>query len=300
MKLALVALGSFVGLALLAPSAQAQMAGVRGKVVDEEGKGVADAKIHIEFVNKPVTYDTQADRKGEYLQLGMELGIYRITATREGYLGTVIDVRVTGVIDAPKIELAVAPPSAADLTEMFNEAVRLAQAGQFDEAEAGFKELLELQPGLAQVHGNLGYIHAQKKDWAKAEASYLSALELSPGDPASMLALSQVYRDSGQDEKAQELLDQMATERPDDAAAQVKRGVFLLNSGKSEEAQAAFEAALAADPATGEAHYHLGTILVGQGKVPEAIEHLEAYLASNPENAQAAETAQGLIDALKK
>lgn len=300
MKRALAAIGVFAGLALLPLPAQAQMAGVRGKVVDEQGRAIAGATILVEFLNKPVSYDTQTDRKGEYLQLGIELGIYRITATKEGYLGGAIDVRVTGVIDAPRIELAVAPPSAADITEMFNEAVRFAQAGQLDEAEAAFEELLELQPGLAEVHGNLGYVYAQKKDWANAEAAYLTALELNPAEPSFSFALTEVYRDSGQDEKAQELLDKMASERPENAAAQVKRGVFLLNSGKNEEAQAAFEAALAADSSAAEAHYHLGTLLVGQGKVPEAIEHLEAYLATGPENAQAVATAQGLLEALKK
>lgn len=300
MKRALAAIGVLACLVLLAPPAQAQMAGVRGKVVDEEGKGVAGANVLIEFVDKPATYDVRTDGKGEYLQLGLELGIYRITATKEGYVGGAIDVRVTGVIDAPRIELVLAPPSAADITEMFNEAVKLAQAGQLDDAEAAFKELLELQPGLAEVHGNLGFVYAQKKDWANAEASYLAALELNPADPNFMLALTEVYRDSGQDEKAQELLDQMASERPEDAGAQLNRGVLLLNSGRSQEAQAAFEAALAADPSVALAHYHLGTLLVGQGKVPEAIEHLEAYLATNPDNAQAVATAQGLLEALKK
>ena len=300
MKRALAAIGVLAGLVLLAPPAQAQMAGVRGKVVDEEGKGIAGAKILIELQGKLDTHDTQTDRKGEYLQLGMALGIYRITATREGYVGGSIDIRVTGVIDAPRIELVVAPPTAAEITEMFNDAVELAEAGQLDEAETAFKEFRELLPGLPEVHGNLGYIYSEKKDWANAEASYLAALELNPGDPASMFALSQVYRDSGRDDKAQELLDKMASERPDDAAAQVERGVFLLNSGKTEEAQAAFEAALAADSAMAEAHYHLGTILVGQGKVPEAIEHLEAYLATSPENAQAVATAERLIEALKE
>lgn len=300
MRPALAAIGVLAGLVLLAPPAQAQMAGVRGKVVDEEGKGIAGAKILIELQGKLDTHDTQTDRKGEYLQLGMALGIYRITATREGYVGGLIEIRVTGVIDAPRIELVVAPPTAAEITEMFNDAVELAKAGQLDEAETAFKELLELLPGLPEVHGNLGYVYAEKKDWANAEASYLAALELSPGDQASMFALSQVYRDSGRDEKAQELLDKMASDRPDDAAAQVKRGIFLLNSGKSEEAQAAFEAALAADSTMAEAHYHLGTILVGQNRVPEAIEHLEAYLATNPDNTQAVATAQGLIEALKK
>lgn len=308
MKRALAAIGVLAGLALLAPPAQAQMAGVRGKVVDEEGKGVARAHVHIEFVNKPVTYDTQTDRKGEYLQLGMELGIYRITATREGYVGGSIDIRVTAVMDTPRIELVVAPPTAAEIraqiqaefSETFAEAVALTQAGRLDEAEAAFKEILELQPGLPEVHGNLASVYAQQKDWANAEVSYLSALALRPAEPGVMFALTQVYRDSGQDEKAEQMIDQVVSQSPEDAPAQMNRGVFLLTSGRSQDALAAFEAVLAIDPSAAEAHYHLGTLLVGQGKVPEAIEHLEAYLATTPENAQAVATAEGLIEALKE
>jgi tetratricopeptide (TPR) repeat protein len=293
-----------VGLALVAPpAAQAQMAGVRGKVVDEAGEPVADATVLIQSMAKPDKYEVQTDKKGEYLQVGLEPGIHRINAGGEGYLPGAREVRVgLGVTDVPPIELEAAPVQLdqATLNQMFSDALQLTQAGQLDEAEAAYLEILELQPGLAEVLGNLGYVYAKKEDWEKAEARYLEAIEQRPDEPRFTIALAQLYRDSGQDEKADALTEQVASQEPLDAAEQVNRGVFLLNAGRSEAAQKAFENALDTDPSAAEAHYHLGTLLVGQGKAPEAVEHLEAYLASDPTNAQYKATAEGLLQALKK
>lgn len=304
MRPALTAVGVFVALVLLAPAAQAQMGGARGKVVDQDGNAVSGADVRIDYLRKPDSYDVRTNDKGEYLQVGLEPGPYRITVTKEGYLPGMLQARIgVGVTDVPRLELEAAPPPELDqeaLNEMFSEALKLTQTGQLDEAEAAYKEILELQPGLPEALGNLGYVYAQKRDWENAEACYLEALDLRPAEPLFTMALAQLYQDSGQEEKAGELVDQVATQSPGDAAAQLNRGVFLLNSGRREEAQKAFEDALAIDPSVTEAHYHLGTILVGQGKAGEALGHLEAYLATSPGNAQYVATAEGIVEALKK
>lgn len=304
MKTRLTAIAVLLGLALVAPPAQSQVAGARGKVVDEEGRPVADATVRIEYQGKPKKFEVQTDKKGEYLQVGLEPGIHRITAAKEGYLAGAREVRVgLGVTDVPPIELAPAPPPQLDqatLNDMFSRAVQLTQDGRLDEAEAAYQEILDLQPGLAEALGNLGYLYAKKEDWEKAEASYLGAIEQRPNEPRFTIALARVYRDSGQEAKAEALVEQVARQEPLDATDQINRGVFLLNAGRNEEAQKAFEDVLASDPSAAEAHYHLATLLVGQGKAAEAVEHLETYLASNPTNAQYKATAEGLLEALKK
>jgi tetratricopeptide (TPR) repeat protein len=304
MKTALTALGVLLGLALVAPPAQAQMGGARGKVVDTEGTPVAEATVLIEFPGKPDKYEVKTDKKGEYLQIGLEPGYHRITASKDGYIPGARDARIgLGITDIPSIELEAAPPPPLDqatLNDMFAKAVQLTQDGQLDEAEAAYREILDLQPGLAEALGNLGYVYAKKEDWEKAEASYLQAIEQRPDESKFTLALAQLYRDSGQTEKADALTERIIGQEPVDATDQINRGVFLLNSGRTEDAQKAFEDALATDPSAAVAHYHLGTLLVGQGKADEAIQHLEAYLASNPGNSQYVATAQGLLEALKK
>ena len=297
--------------AFLAPTVGAQTRGAaRGHVVDDQKEPVADAKVVLELVGDvPVKFEVKSDKKGMYMQVGLAPGRYRIVASKEGYVDAGLEIRIgMGLAtDIPELELismeraAPQPNEDAELIqEKFSQAVKLAGEGQLDEAETLFNEILALQPGVPEVYRNLGYIYAQRKDWAQAEQNYLSALDLRPGDSSFTAALAQMYQDSGQEEKAVELMNQAAAANPEDAKAQLNQGIFLLSSGQSVEAQAAFESALAADPSLSEAHYHLGTILVGQGKVPESIEHLEAYIASGPKNEQYAATAQGLIQALKQ
>jgi Flp pilus assembly protein TadD len=297
--------------AFLALPLEAQTRGAaRGHVVDDQKQPVADAKIVIELVEGvPAKFEVKTDKKGGYMQVGLAPGRYRIVASKEGFVDAGLEMRIGRGLatDIPELELnskegaASQPNAEAELIQAkFAEGVKLAQDGQLDEAEVLFNEILALQPGVPEAYNGLGFIYAQRKDWAQAEQNYLSALDLRPGDPEFTGALAKVYQDSGQEEKAAELMSQAAANNPEDAVTQLNQGVFLLNSGQNVEAQAAFEAALAADPSLSEAHYHLGTILVGQGKVPESIEHLEVYLASGPKNEQYAATAQGLIQALKQ
>ena len=297
-------------LALLATPASAQVGQVRGKVVGPEGERIPDAVVAIEYQGGvPRKYEVKTNKKGEYLQVGLTPGPYRLTATKEGYRGAVADIRVSlgEPTEVPDLELltpkaaAEQPGSAeAELRAKFSAAVEMTRSGRYDEAEAAFKVLLEEFPDIPEVHQNLGVVYSQRKDWAAAEASYLKALELRPGDAGITTALAAVYQESGQSEKAMQTMNEAAGSNPDDARAQFNKGIFLLNAGQAPEAIAAFEGALALDPKMAEAHYHAATLLVGQGKVPEAIEHLEAYLALDPQNAQNVATAKGLLQALKK
>jgi len=293
-----------------APAAPQTSGGILGKVVDEEKQPVADATVLIEFEDGVTrSYEVKTNDKGEYMQVGLPIGNYRITASKDGYVAGAIGIKVgMGLArDTPPLELlseaAAAKqvsPDAEAIKAQFDEGVKLARAGDLDAAEAIFNDILTKNPGIAGVHRNLGYIHAQRKDWDAAEASYLAALDLRPGEGEFVTALVQLYTDSGQEEKAAALMAQAAADNPDDAATQLAQGKFQINEGQTAEAQASFEAALAADPSLAEAHYHLGTVLVGQGDVAGALEHLEAYIASNPDNAQYLATAQGLVQALKQ
>jgi tetratricopeptide (TPR) repeat protein len=309
MKRLCAAVGMLLGFTLLATSTRAQTGWATGRVVDAEGNPLPDAKVSIKYLGERTWYfEVKTNKKGEYVKSGLFPGPYRLTISKEGYETTGIEydvisgeptempdivVQKTQPVEGPKVVQV-------DLREKFTRAVELTRAGQLDEAEGIFRELLEPMADVAELHQNLGYLYAQRKDWAKAEASYLNALELKPADSAIVSGLAEVYQDSGQKEKALALVSKAAAENPKDAVASYNRGVYLLNEGQAPEAIAAFETALAADPGLVEAHYHLATLLIGQGKVAEAVEHLETYLASNPTDEQNVATAKGLLQALKK
>lgn len=309
MKHTLTAMALLAGFALLAPasSALAQTGGVRGTVVDTDEAPVADAQVLMEFQGGMTRqHEIKTNEDGRYIQGGLSIGPYLITVSKEGYQPEVLGVRV-GVGGANNVPTVVLTPVEVDpaddvagLQAKFVEALDLAQADRLDEAEALFKEILDIRPDIVEVHQNLALVYLGKQDWASAEASCLAALDLRPGSSELMTTLAMVYHDSGQKEKALELLSQVEGTDTTDGRALFNKGIVLLEAGNPQEAQAAFEAALAAEPPVSEAHYHLGTILVGQGKAQEAVEHLQAYLASNPQDGPNKETAMGLVEALKQ
>ena len=74
---------------LLAVSAPAFAQGiVRGKVVDAEGKPVEGATIQIEATASGRKAETKTDKGGEFLQVGMSSGAYKVTATKDKLTAT--------------------------------------------------------------------------------------------------------------------------------------------------------------------------------------------------------------------
>ena len=300
---------------LLVAEASAQGTGTaRGKVLDDKDQPVQDAVIMLDFqggITRKTT--TKTNKKGEFTQVGLAPGVYRITATKDGYQGGYIDVRVAlgTATDFPPLKLvpvgkaqaaagADIEKSNAELRQMVKDAQALASANKHDEAIAAFQAVLAR--GVAapeEVHFRIGQLHAEKKDWAAAEASFQKALEIKPGHAGVTLELANVYQLSGQKDKAGELMARAQTTGGGDANVQYSTGVLHINAGRHEEAAVAFKKAIEIDPKHAESYYHLGTIALNQNNMADAIANLEKYLSLNPGNAQNVATAQGLIKALK-
>jgi len=310
MKRVFVAGSLLLALSLLGAEAQAQTGTARGKVLDEKGQAVPEAVVTMEFKGGVTRkYETKTNKKGEFTQVGMQPGVYKITAAKEGYQGTFLELKINlgeptyvpdfKILSGAAAKGAVSDKSQEELSAAFKKATELVQAGQLDQAEAAYKEIVAKSPSVAEVHYNLGFIHAQRKDWAAAEAAFRKAIELRPNYGDAYVALAKVLQDSGKADKAMEVLTQAAAANQNDGKVQYNLGVFYLNQGKSEEALAAFQKAGELDPGNAEVHYHLGTLAVGQNKVTDAVAHLEKYLSMNPQNPQNVATAQGLLQALK-
>jgi hypothetical protein len=82
-------------------------------VVDGEGKPVVGAKIAIEFtggVNRKM--ETKTDKKGEFIQIGLQSGNYKVTAT-DDKLGTQSFPAQVRVGTTAEVNFVVAPAAGA-------------------------------------------------------------------------------------------------------------------------------------------------------------------------------------------
>lgn len=310
MKRFLVAGGLLASLTLLGTQASAQTGVVRGRVLDEKDQPLVDTKIELDYLGGITRkIETRTSKKGEFIQVGLPPGQYRITASKEGYQGASIEMRValgepTQVPDfklqsAARAAQAAAAKGADELSGTFRKAVELTQAGKLDEAEAAYKAILEKSPGVPEAYHNLGVVASLRKDNAAAEAAYLKALELKADYPEAYVGLANVYQGSGQMAKALELMTKAVAANPDSAKVQFQLGMVYFNTAKIDEASAAFKKTESLDPSNGEVHYYLGSLALQQNNAAEAVARLEKYLASSPANPQNAATAKALIEALK-
>jgi tetratricopeptide (TPR) repeat protein len=314
MKRLLATLGLAVFVAALPAPAHAQTGIAQGKVVDQAGKPVVDADLEISFLGG-ITHKLHAksNKKGEYIQVGLPPGMYRFTASKEGFQPAFVEIKVNlgDPTQIPEIKIAAKGAGGAggagapgdkpqDLGPAAQAAVELVRQGKLDEAEAAYLDLISKAAPTAGLHYNLGYVYTQKKDYPKAQAQYEKVIELDPNGADGYLQLAHVYQDSGQVDKAIELLTKASADHAQDGKLSFALGLYNLNSGKAEAAEAAFQKTATLDPKNVETEFYLGILAVQQNKGPDAITHLEKYLASSPSNTQNVATAQGLLQALKK
>src|SRR5262245_40392802 len=291
--------GAAVLMALLASPLLAASAGIRGRVIDEAGQGIADVKMDFEFLGESrvkVTKSQLTDKKGGFVRMGIPDGKWKITFSKEGLKTYVMEIALSlgGFSEAGDIVLhpgasaaaastepvaAVLPPSpeASKAGDEYMKALEAARSGRFDEAEPALKDVLAKFPDLANAHYNLAYVYQMKKDWKGAEAEYQRVTELEPAKADAHIALAAVRELDGRGGEAAEAIIAASPSFEQDGRFQYALGVTCSNAGKATEAEAAFKKAATLDPANPEPLFELATIAVGQNRVPEALGMLEKY-----------------------
>jgi tetratricopeptide (TPR) repeat protein len=315
-------------LAIAAP-AFAQTGQVKGKVVDDKGQPVDGAKIVLYNQQTNRSLETKTKKNGEYIQVGLSPGKYKITASK-GELSQAQDIDIHlemanldfkltpggGGGAMSKEEVAKAKAKAESATKSFNEGVELSNAGKSDEAIVKFNEVIAAMPNCAECYANIGTVQTRAKKFEEAEAAYKKAIELKPDFAEAYNGLANLYNTEKKfdlaaeaSKKAMELSSAApagaagaagapAAGAGQNAAAVFNQGVILWNAGKIPEAKTQFEAAVKADPNMAEAHYWLGMALLNGGDTAGAKPKFEAYLKLAP-TGQYAETAKSIVASIK-
>lgn len=315
-------------LAIAAP-AFAQTGQVKGKVVDDKGQPVEGAKVVLYNQQTNRSLETKTKKNGEYIQVGLSPGKYKITASK-GELSQAQDIDIHlemanldfkltaggGGAAMSKEDVAKAKAKADAATKSFNEGVELSNGGKTDEAIAKFNEVIAAIPNCAECYANIGTVQTRAKKYDEAEAAYKKAIELKPDFAEAYNGLANLYNTVKKFDLAAEASKKamdLAAAAPGGAAgaagaagagggqnasAVFNQGVILWNAGKIPEAKAQFEAAVKADPNMAEAHYWLGMALLNGGDTAGAKPKFEAYLKLAP-TGQYAETAKSIVASIK-
>jgi tetratricopeptide (TPR) repeat protein len=310
-----------LALMALAAPALAQVGGVAGKVVDEQGKPVADAEVVVNNPNNPTGSKMKTNSKGEYSAIGIMPADYQIKATKGNLTGRVdrYHIGMGAPTPIPTITLKASGPGAgaapeavsaeeaeklnkerAEMLVKFKEAQAMVDAGNFDAAIAAFQAVAEKTPNCDLCYLNIGDAALKKKDDASAEAAFKKAIEINPNNAPPYAALASLYNSQQKFDLANQMsakaTEMMNASGSTDPVAYVNQGIILWNQNKFPEAKAQFEKANQLDAKNADAHYWLGMALLNvDGNMAEASKHKKEYHTLAP-TGQYAETAKQLSE----
>jgi tetratricopeptide (TPR) repeat protein len=267
--------------AMLSPATAQTTGMVMGKVVDVKGQPVDGAKVTIEFKDgRALTYNVKTNKKGDYTQIGLAPGNYKVTAEKEKVGIQAFDVRVK-LGETLEVNFKLDPAGGgstkedaakvAAIRKEFDEGVALSRSGDHDGALAKFYAAIEIAPACYDCYYNIGYSESQKFDEAQAASQKAAELAMAGGVAGGAGGVDALYN----------------------------VGVTAWNAGKAEEAKKAFEEALKLDPKHANSHYQLAMCLINMGKIPEAVTEFEAYLENAPDGQYAAQV-KAMLAQLKK
>ncbi|HKV81922.1 MAG TPA: tetratricopeptide repeat protein [Candidatus Sulfotelmatobacter sp.] len=140
------------------------------------------------------------------------------------------------------------------------------------------QKALELDPELAEAHARLADIYQQLFRWSDAEAEYKQALELKPNDAATHLLYAYWLACQGRTEEAV-AWSRRARELDPLGTSGSSIGHILIYARHYDEAIHELRSVLALQPDDAEALWYLGLVFTVQGRPEEAIAVLEKALS---------------------
>jgi len=279
---------------------------VRGKVSDAQGKPVQDATVLFEAVDANRKTQTKTDKNGDFLQVGLSSGAYKVTASKDKVGTQTLNANVrqgpnnpmTFTLSASSGVSAGDKAEAAAIQAAAGAAVEAMKAGRHDEAITKFQEVIAKVPTCSDCYYNIGVSQMAKQQYTEAEASFKKSIEVKPDNADAYTALANLYNSQKKFDLASEASANAAKYAGGggggNAESSYNQGVILFNAGKFAEAKTQFESATKTDPNHAMAQYQLGMTSLNLGQIPDAVAALEAYLKADPNGPKAAEVKAAL------
>jgi Flp pilus assembly protein TadD len=168
---------------------------VKGKVVDEKGQPVTDAKVTI--AGPARNAETKTNNKGEFVQVGLQSGRYTVTVSKDKVGQAAQQVNVTQGTPA-EANFTLTPtsgmsPEQKAVQEAAASAIDALRAGRDDEAITKLNDVVTKLPTCSDCYYNLGIAYTHKQQWTEAETALKKSIELKPTNPDPYNGLANVY-----------------------------------------------------------------------------------------------------------
>lgn len=165
--------------------------------------------------------------------------------------------------------------------EIYEKAEDAFERNKYDQAEAGFKEIVANDPGDFQAWSELGTVYLAQKKNMLAETAYLRALEAKPNFFLALMNLGRLRLATNNAAGAIEPLSQAVAVKPTSAEANYFLGEAFLQIKKGSKAVPYLNEAARLGKL--EAHLRLATLYNAAGMKDKAAAEYEEFLKKKPD-----------------
>ncbi|UCC40456.1 MAG: tetratricopeptide repeat protein [Candidatus Aminicenantes bacterium] len=290
---------------------------VNGIVVDDKGQPLEGALILCESLRHKTKLEGHSDKKGNFAVLGLGTGPWKITASKQGYASSSVDMNIRQLRRNPpvtftlqKMKESQALMSDEESYQLFDQGNLLIKEEKYDEALAVFEEFLIKYPEIYQVHLNIGTCYLKKGEMTKAEESFKLVLDKTlenHGDykndpPASLRAftgLGEIYLRKEDFETSQKYFAQALEISPEDEVAAYNVGEVFFSNLRIDEAIRYFELAVQIKKDWPKPYLKLGYAYLNKGDYNKALEYFNKFVEIDPESPQVP-TVKNIIATIEK
>ena len=174
-----------------------------------------------------------------------------------------------------------------DLERMIGAAIEHHEAGRLDAAQAGYREVLDHDPGNPDCLHFLGFIAFQRRRHDEAIKLISHSLALNPANARAHQNLGNAYQALGRHGEAAACFERAITLAPDLVEAHYNLGIARRDLGQRVAAADCFREVLRLNPGSADAHYCLGHLHADEDRVAEAATSFRSALALRPDFAEA-------------
>jgi len=161
-----------------------------------------------------------------------------------------------------------------NIHEAFQLAIKHYQAGNLQQAEYIYREIIKIQPNITDIHYHLGILLQDKGQIDEAITCYRKAIQLNPfADTYYNLALA--IQDKGQIDEAIICYQKAISMNPNDAEAHSNLGQLLQRKGQIDEAITCYQKAIDVDPNLAGAHLNIALALLLSGNFEQGWKEFE-------------------------
>jgi tetratricopeptide (TPR) repeat protein len=267
---------------------------VAGKVTDEAGKGVPDAKVTFVFVKSSNGFFATTKKNGEFSAKDIKPGEWRVQVEAADF----ITVRQTLTVGEKKTPLSV-QLKRDNSPELLTKADALFKEGKNADARAEYMKVLEAHPDLAGINRAIAYTYGKEGNHPEALKYLDLALAGNPNDTVLLQLAAASATTLNDFPRAMAYLARIDEASLDNPSVLADAAVNLINKRRTADGIALLDRVIARFPDAPDAYFYRGFAKAQASQNDAAKADLEKYLTLAPADSPQVAKAKEILAALK-